>query len=193
MTEPSQASAIFPLYHLPVHINMDKGISSLHRQAYPPKCIGTHKKKRLHLELEYQRSWHLAILISSAHVYPFSFQHFLLRFGMSTLFYYYQPASQWVYGEKRLFIPPNPQPVSNRSINCLIQHPKNLKHSTPGAPIKDLSWLFHLQYLDKLGRRHIPVDWRRGASRHPLALLRSKGVSLQLGRQLAEVIHVWDV
>lgn len=43
--EPSLASEIFPLYHLLVHnINMDKGISSLHRQAYPPSVLEPTKK-----------------------------------------------------------------------------------------------------------------------------------------------------
>lgn len=71
-----------------------------------PSVLGP--KKRLHLELEYQRSWHLAILISSAHVYTLFLvptKTFTSIRHVKHFFYYYQPASQWVYGEEGYLYP----------------------------------------------------------------------------------------
>lgn len=141
--------------------------------------------------MEYQRSWHLAILISSAHVYPFSFQHFYFDSACPHFFITTSlPHNGFMVRKGYLY----PQ-THNRFQTDQLSHPAPEEYETfyTWGPIKDRPWLFHFQHLDRLGRRHIPVDWRRVASRRSSGPIREQRWPLQLGRQLVEVIYVWDV
>lgn len=126
----------------------------------------------------------------------FPLQDFFTSIRHVHIFYYYQPTSQWVYGEERLFIPQ----THNRFQRDHLSHPaleksKRSKTWVPPPPSfnQDKAGRSRYQHLDELGR-HVPGKLETRSELTYLGFCSGEKISfaschVHLDRQLVEVIR----